>query len=531
MPEAFQPAPLLVRLAMAAGISGAAVALRAAQARSMAHHLYDGEFARLGRTALHMDDGSFHAPTVSQFIHATTYMSYGQGTMATSLGTVAFARVMGTHGGALQATTIAAEALTLFVLVLLLSRVARPLWCAAAVLPWIFAPLLAVTWQLLPFGNHSEFLWVPLGLAWFVAARDPAERPVWHWLLPLLLATLGLWLYRLNGAGLIAFVGVACWSRSWRPRLLAGVVAVVAGVTVVLAFRALAGHVQSDTLVPAFEPSLSAIIDGLSRAVYHLPRVPGDLDRPWAAVEQTALLLAVPVTATAWLRRPDPAVRLARFASLWGLVALVGPAVAIEQVPPRYFINAFYAILLCLGALLAGGAGRRLRWPALAAAMALAGVGAVDGAGWVDRSVWPQTRELDSIRLWDGAGVTAIDLDEIRYWSRIVEEGRGDRMTGWVSNCPTSRCAVHPLRGGVIRPAEESCRGFGPGELAPYVPQLLQEQPEPGDPPVLESAGRGIWIRAQRDTEQARQALEGLPEDQIEQIMRGVLDEARRWTE
>lgn len=503
--------------------------LRAAQALSMAHHLYDGEFARLGERALQVSDASFHAPTIHKFVQVTTYMSYGQGTMATSLGTVVFGRLMGTNGWALQATTIAAEALTLFVLVLALTRVARPAWCLAAVLPWVFAPLLAVTWQLLPFGNHSEFLWVPVGLAWFLAAKDPAERPLWHWLLPLLLATLGLWLYRLNGAALVAFVGVACWNRRHRPKVLSVLVVSLAGVAVVLAFRELAGHVESDTLLPGFEPSLAAIGEGLARAVHLLPGTPSALKMPWTAAEHLALVVLIPLAAVAWFREPDPATRLARFASLWGLAALLAPALLIEQAPPRYFINGFYAILLCLGALLAGGAGRRVRWAALVAALALATTGAADGLRWIDTSVWDQTREIDSIRLWDEAGVNALDLDEVPFYNRIIHEGRGDWMIGWASNFPSARCVLMPLRGGVTWPRSESCRDFGQGELTPYIPLLLQEQPEPGDPPVLESAGRGIWIRCNRNVDASRRAVQGLPDDQVEAIMQGVLDEASRW--
>ena len=149
------------------------------------------------------------ASSIDRFVYSTTYMSYGQGTMLTSLGTVALTPLLGSSNWALQATTIVAEALSVGLVAILLARVLRFRWALLAVALWLFPPARALTWQLLPFGNHSEFLAVPVALAAFVTLRAPGDRAKWEWWVPGLLIVLGVFFYRLNLAAALAFLAVA----------------------------------------------------------------------------------------------------------------------------------------------------------------------------------------------------------------------------------------------------------------------------------------------------------------------------------
>lgn len=193
-------------------------ALRTMQLLSVAPMLHDVEWLQFANLAQVLASGRLDLLVNPQelFPHYT-YMDFAQGTVAVGIVTWLLSPILGITSWTLQASSMLAEALAVAILAAPLVVVTPSRWkVALGLAPWILAPGFAVVWQMLPFGNHTELLWVPLGIALFLAWRPPEHRPLWQLALPLALLTAGTFCYRgvLTAVGALALCGL--WSRSRR---------------------------------------------------------------------------------------------------------------------------------------------------------------------------------------------------------------------------------------------------------------------------------------------------------------------------
>jgi hypothetical protein len=131
--------------------------------------------------------------------------------------------------------------------------------------------------------------------------------------------------------------------------------------------------------------------------------------------------------------------------------------------------------------------------------------------------------------------VRYVELDELPYWQRILEEGRGSQWIGGLgdllgrcSNLPLTDPRVHIIR----HPAKLDCR-FAESENTAVVLRALQDWT--GDDITIEERlldmGRGAWIRNGRDLKAMEKALAEVDPVQRKLLMEGARDEARRWAQ
>jgi hypothetical protein len=141
------------------------VVLRALELRTVAHLLYSPELFGLGSLAWDLHAGTFKSTSVFEFISTYQYMQFAQGTLVVQAAATLLGVAFGPNTWAFHFVGIAFEALTVALVATITVRAAGPVLGAVVLLPWLLPPAFVVAWQLMPYGNHTEFLWVPAALA------------------------------------------------------------------------------------------------------------------------------------------------------------------------------------------------------------------------------------------------------------------------------------------------------------------------------------------------------------------------------
>ena len=505
----------------------AVLGLRVAQLLSYAPLLADKELLPLGQLALELERGLLPQDFGFSDLARYGYMDHAQGTLYTVLGTVAFAQVLGANIWAMHATSMLAELVAIALLLILGLRHCPPVRAVVAVAPWVFAPAIAVSWQMMPFGNHTEFLWIPVAVALFVSGRPLGERSAMTWLIPLALLSVGLVLYRGNLLVLAAFVAGCLSARSWRAAALGTLTAAVSALLALAAIAWFLSH--SDDAVPilevffpgfAQESSLAESMELLPTRFPNLPSLMGEGLQYLGVLLIGPVLLAIQAVGgdgTGGMGRP---VRV--FFILWAGAALVAPIVS-NAMYPHYYLHPLYALVCCVIVAADGPAGRWTTRGAVILALGLGLAGSVDARLLVAPQAWETNRQYDGLSLWVDYGVRVIDADDVPYLLRIVAEGRPDPHFG--VGIPTERHCGSSLRGAVGRlphPTGGRCSCWSEGELAEVLQEWLRMNPGL----QVEAVGQAAWIGCDRDMAAVESAAQGLPERTLDRILVGAREAA-----
>ncbi len=523
------PSPRAARVAAVLGPAVLGLALHAAMLRSVAAQLYSGEAAGVGRLQWELTQGTFAWDGLARFVLDHTYQYFAQGTAALQAVAFLLSPLLGHTLVAQHAAALVLQACGVMAFAAALLRVTSPGVAALGALVLVLPPTFVATFGLMPYGNHTEFLWVPLLLALAVAA--PPERRTWPAAAALgAFMALGQVLYRLDGLASVAALVVLAWGRdrrSWGIALLAGASGLLVSA---LAFRPLGlsplgMNPEALGSFPSPRPQLDALLANLTFALQRgIPTLP--LGPDGGALHRGLLLVAAGLAAAAWRPgSPGPHRDLSRFASLWAALALAAPVVTNNPFP-RYFVHAFVALSLCL-VLQLGGPRAGLRRAALAAVVLLALAGAVRAVPFVAPSTWD--RPMPDHALWFALEVDALDADEQPFYARILREGRGSPWVGRSSHHSSNLCPRWPGTGPEApAPTADHCAGWQPGELATVVADVVRRTTPETRQAALEDLGRGAWIRSNRDLLRTARAVEGAEAAAVEAVLRGARDEARR---
>jgi hypothetical protein len=531
------PLPRGTRVAFVAAFVAALVVLRALELRTVAHLLYSPELFGLGSLAWDLDAGTFKSDaSLWELVSTYQYMPFAQGTLLVQAAAALLGVAFGPNTWAFHSIGIAFEALTIALVATITVRAAGPVLGAAVLLPWLLPPAFVVAWQLMPYGNHTEFLWVPAALA--VALSTDLEQRGRRWWVGIgVLVAVGIVLYRPSGAAAVAFVGAAALgsSRGVRRRLCVAVTAGIAtaGVTIsVLSSRWSAEPVGGDagsSFLPRLDPTRAdpARIEeawGGAAAFFAAPRVLGG-SLPYIGV----LAVIAAWTAFVMVAGSGPRRRVATFALGWCVLALAAPLLFAPP-HPEYLLAGFYAVLLGTVGVVGNGAPRWASRGAGLCCLLLAVAGAVDAASLVRPSSWEQTREYDGFGYTYELALYNLDVDEIPYLSSLVRDRVGDPWIGFSSKTGPEGCLAQPLRHGtgpLPDPGEAICPGWGPGRLAAPIQALMESASiTSGD---LQTLGRGAWIVCDRDLRRTEEALEGLSRVTRGHVLGGAVLESKRW--
>ncbi len=512
-----------------AGVLLGLVVVRTAILLSVVHEIYDWESTMMGTLVLDLRDGDAVLWPLDEFRRTYRYGWFADGTLVIQLLTVALSPLLGPTGWAMHASTLVMELLLVGLWFGLLLRVTDRRWALLGTALLLFPALFAVRWHLLPFGNHSEFLWVVPAVGHFLVARDPDRRPAWHWLAPAALLLVVACAYRLSLAAVVALPLGLVFARSWR----AAAPAAVAAVLVCAGLWALYGpwfgmaHVASSTLVdagPRDATLIAVALDApaaLARGFWHLvPDLEFVTDSPSHAnkILKPALLLFF-AAAVYGLVRGRPRLRvLCGLSVAWALVALALPSIR-GQEAPRYFLPALYGLLMCGGAGLATLASAPR--PALAGVVGIVVVcGAVLTVPWIRPGIWDETARFDGLALGQRLGVKHVDLDDLPYYRRMLDEGRA---SPWVGLVPPPD------------PTGLPSRHHYPGSLPDHLAQAVEQMQLDGWEPrrELTHAGRGAYVAYDRDLAAILAHWEevGVPQPWLDWMWEGATAEAAVWGE
>lgn len=500
----------------------ALLVLRLVELRTLAHLLYAQELMGLGSLAWDLDHGGLtHDGTLAGFIATYQYNHFDQGTLVVQALFLGLSRLFGTTGFVFHCVGIGLEAVTVGCVAWLGSRLAGPrsLWAMGALL---FPPAFVVAWQLLPYGNHTDFLFIPalLGVLWLRAGQSGAVR------LPVLfvLLVVGVVLYRMNAAAGVASV-VAALALGGGARLRSGATVVAAGLVAlacVFALHAVWPEGQGDGgLLPSVgfgrRGSVQWAFFGAPRNLWG--------GWPWR------LALAVWAAGGLWVGARDPSLRpLVTYLATLAAGALAAPLL-LAPPHPEYLLTGLYALLLLGMVGLAtseeavGGFGRRVAI-ASAAVMLLAGL--ADARWLADATTWETTRGFDGIAAHFELGIEDPDADEISSWAAMLASGRGSQATGVATSTHIeAACPLQPgrLDPGPLRAADEDrCPGWSEGALGRRWMDLRAQ----GWTPTAQQArdfGAGAWVVCGRSLECVEKAMGGVDRSAV---LRGAAGEARR---
>jgi hypothetical protein len=438
----------------------AVLCLRALQVRSSGALLYHGEFAGIARLGWELQTGTFAWNGMADFIQGHSYQAFAQGTTALQVVAAALSPVLGHTLWAQWGAAAVFEA----------AGVATAVWlgCRQGALQGgglaaalVFAPAMVAAQQMMPFGNHCEFLWVPFGLALCLRGEKLVAAGA--------LMVAGVFLYRFNLVPCGVFVVVLLLERRWR------VLGVPAAAALVLAglFTWLGLTPWGTSPDPAPMPSLLPAMDALWANAQSGWEDFGSLRIGWP--HRALLLVAVPF---AWRQG-----RVGRFLALWAAAAVLIPIVA-GRTLPRYLVPAFYACTACVAL-----SHRRAGWVLLA----LGALGLFENADFVARD----KVDMGPLGLWFEQEVDAVDADELPFY----RDAPASPWVGWSSH--RSAC---PARLGTrfrdpVDPGADHCDGWPEGALTDAFAAL----PEDAD---LQAVRLGIWIRSNRDDGRARAATD-----------------------
>lgn len=514
---------------------GLLVLLRIAQYLSIATLIYDDELTEMARLALDLSTGDFVFDSPLFFAQKYTFQPFSQGTLLLQIVTAGFALAMGPTGWALQSSVLLFEAFAFAGFLALGGHFGGRRGCGLAALLWLIAtPASVIAIQLMPYGIHTEFLFLPLAGIAFAASHPPDTWRARRWIAASLWMAFAVVVFRSNLFPVLAFTAAVILVHRGRSAVLALAALLGAGLTAGLCLQwlsvggwgAMPQHVSPGNWTP-----LEAIgrLPALLGSVFPAPRLWGPLDVGWRLL----LLLGMPVALFKGLRRPGSASLILIFASLWTALSLAAVAL-LGELQLRYLCPPYYGLLLCwLMLALEHGGSSRARKATSAALVLLALGGASDGVQLIHPSVWSQTLSFDAVRVGQELEVRYVELDELPYLQRILDEGRGSPwiggrgdLLGRCSNLPLSDSRVTTIR----HPAKLDC--------------LLSESEEPlivlrearnwtaDDVPLevrLADMGRGAWIRNGRDLLAMEEGLSEVRQTERELLLAGARDEARGW--
>lgn len=494
--------------------------LRVTQVLSEQHLFYDQEFTNMGRLALAVTDGTVQWTPVGPFVSEYMYGFFAPGTLVIQFLTLLLSVPLGPNGFALIGAGVVCEVLLLVTWIRCGRSMMSPWLVSLSVLPLLFAPWPAVQWQLMPFGNHTEFLWIPLVALLFFANASP--RRWWHWALLALLVLAGLYLYRLTVASALGCV-LAGWlalPRRWRigTALAAAALVVVSAAGVfgrgwLLGFDAEVHRLDPGLLRP--DRLLVILWDNVPQLAHSCW---GNRCQQFVApagwnVVYKAILMLLPVFAAVagWL---DPRSRPAVVYALgWCAAGLCIPAL-FDSSSGRYFVGLYYALLAC--GLVALGVARGKARIAVALCFAVLAVGGMDAARRHHRpELWADNRRLDALGVGQRLGVRSIELDAVPFYNRMLDEKRYNVFVGALPDPPPAHvgiCAPEHDLGHPVASIREGSRQRG---------MDLEE--------AFRAAGRGAWIRADQDLTllSAFWTCAGVSEPYLSWLRDGALAEAR----
>jgi hypothetical protein len=506
------------------------VLLRLVELRTVVHLLYSPELYGLGSFAWEVHEGTV-PPDLSLFewLSRYQYMRFAQGTVMVQLAAVLAVAATGPSTLAFHAIGIAFEALTVGVLASLASRLGRVVG-AAMILPWLFAPVFVVAWQLMPYGNHTEFLAAPLLMLGVAVRTKPMGRSGLIALGFLVMASVIS--YRPNAAAAIALAGVLgirALRGERRPlsAVLAGLltaVLIIAGLSAAWSGPVLGGD-EGAALLPRLTLDRYGGLGVASEAWRGVPRFfASSASLGGVTVGMLALGPALALFAIAKKRTAAPG---ALFGVLWFVLAAV-PPVLFAPPHPEYLLQAFYAALTCL--LAAALSVPRTRFPAAGIALLLACTAISDLGRLVDPSSWETTEEHEGFRYSTELALFQVDVDEIPHWTSILDGG-ADPWVGFASSTVAAGCLPQPLRNSpeALGSAKvPRCTGWPRGGLARHI----EDRKATGAPistQDLWNLGRGAWVVCDRDLDRVRLALEGLDPGAQRHVLEGARVEAKRW--
>lgn len=522
--------------------SGGAVVLlafRALQLRSSIHLVYHGESAGVGRLLWELRQGTFVWEGPRDLFHGLTYFEFAQGTVVLQLVAAALSPLLGLTLWALHGAGISMEAAGVFVLSVLTLRVAR--WRPAAVvaiLALIFVPRTAQSFHLVPYGNHSEFLWIPALLGLWLHERWGAPARWSSVAVPIAVGAVGICCYRMTlpavGATAVVFA-----SLGGRDRVVQGAVILLGTLLASAALLMVGLGLPLHAFVPYFHTvageassTPDMLLDQVRfAALRELPSV--DLGAGTAWLHRGALALALGLCAVGFARRASGPVVVARFASLWALASIAVLA-ASNQVKAQYLIPSYYALLLCAIVLVVADGSAIRRWITTALLFALAIAGLIEGLPYVETATWAHNRPFRGLELQWRLGLNRVELDELPFYHRLLDEGRATRSVAAVSHHALDGTACRDSvghRSGPVRPepAGDHCTGWVPGQLCAALDAVVADPTVPSGSDSAADVGRGAWIRANRSVAQVERGLEGCAEPARAAALQGAVDEARRW--
>ena len=514
---------------------GVLVLLRIAQYLSIATLVYDDELTEMARLAIDLSNGDFIFDSPLFFAQKYTFQPFSQGTLLLQLVTAAFAVVLGPTGWALQSAVLLFETIAFAGLLVVGARVGGRRGLGLAALLWLVAtPASLIAIQLMPYGIHSEFLFIPLAGIAFAAHRPPNTWGIQLWVAASLWMALGVVLFRSNLFPTLAFTAAVILVHRGRSAALALASLIGAGLFggLILQWLSVGGwgampqHVSPGNWTP-----LEAIgrLPDLLGSVFPAPRVWAPLDLAWRLL----LLLGMPLALFRGLRRRTDHSLILIFASLWTAMSLAA-VLLLGQLQLRYLCPPFYALLLCwLMLALEHGVSARARKATRVVLVLLALGGASDGVQLIHPSVWSQTLSFETVRIGQELKVRYVELDELPYLQRILDEGRGSPwiggrgdLLGRCSNLPLSDSRVKKIR----HPAKLDCVMAESEDPVIVLREARNWTDE--DAPLelrLTDMGRGAWIRSGRDLLAMEQRLAGVTQTERDLLLAGARDEARRW--
>ncbi|KKR86433.1 MAG: hypothetical protein UU48_C0004G0036 [Candidatus Uhrbacteria bacterium GW2011_GWF2_41_16] len=539
------------------------VMLRVLQLLSYAPMLYGWEFAQFGQLAFDISQGHVDpAPSIGAFLARYQYGSFAQGTLVPVFGAVVFSWLgFGPTIWALHAVAITSEVFTfVLVLVFVTNQIKNKTLCLLAAALWIFGSTFTTAWQLMPYGNHTGFLWIPILLVIFLI-KDPNERPWFEWVYPMVIVAIGYMMYRLNLAAILAFGGVLFLHPGQRAKT-GGIVSVLFGLLIAiftLWALGLLGNTNASldhrrSLLPWINPAnmKNELPFVWVKLWWLLPTAPQELGGMWQTAYKTILLASIPIGLVLSFGKTGSK-NILRFPILWACFALI-PLMISDVYVQRYYLNGYYALILGWIGILANIHFSNIRPVIVACAVFLIGCGIWDNAAMVRPEGFVTSLHYDGFRLWRLLGLHDIDPDEIPFYNRLMKEGN---VNQWIMAASTSKgsCYGEPMivlrhkpmepeshlsglpiplanaiRGGMGRvpaPNANLFSGWSTGGLTRAIEQARQEFPN--DPPDLEAIGRGAWIVCERSFSCLETALEKLPTDQANLVMNGAKKESWHW--
>lgn len=495
----------------AIGVALLLVVLRSFQVASLGPLLYSNEFAQLGNLAADLSSGQFDSNMGwRDFYRFYAYGDHAQGTLFVAVVAAMLAPLFGPTTTALHAVAILCEAAFAGAAIWAVGR--RSLVAAALVsLVLLFPPYIVLAFQLMPYGNHTEFLALPVLLGVALTSQDGRRR------VPLLvgLSAISVLLYRLNLAAVLAAGTAVLVSR--RPGALKDAMSCGAGLILgFLLALILKGEGSGPAgLLPHLGLASSQSLLALEKAWTTWPGmgISGTRTVLTGLAALGSLILAI------WGVVRERADLFKTYLVLWFLLAFGAPIVS-GYARPEYLLNAWTALTLA-GLSLPESAGTKMKTLGTLVAALLLSAGL--GAG-VRAAAAPPSAEYDGVLLHRNLRLETLDGDDVPFWMDLAATGRrhsagvvtrigpcnaqfGRSSDFTASDLRSSRCGTC------------SSEGVGP---------MLSEQLAADDGLDLTDIGAGLWIRCDRDMDEVGRLLEQLPVTYRARVGAGAEEENAR---